>query len=284
MTGNLPALAITGATGALGGRVARLLADAGMAQRLLVRTAGRAPQLEKAVVLECSYSDRAASQAALKGVGTLFMVSASESADRVDQHCAFIDSARAAGVRNLVYTSFLGAAPDATFTLARDHFATEEYIRATGINYTILRNSVYGDLMAALVGEDGMIRGPAGDGRVAVVSRADIARTAETVLKDPAAHRNRTYNLTGPEALTLTEIARALSGGGGTAVTFHDETLAEAYESRMGFGVADWQVEAWVSTYTAIAAGELAGISTDIETITGRRPISLSDLLAADQR
>lgn len=186
-------------------------------------------------------------------------------------------------MRHLVYTSFLGAAPDAVFTLARDHFATEEYIRATGIRYTLLRDSFYSDLMPALAGEDGIIRGPAGNGQVAVVSRADIVRTAATVLRDPTAHRNRTYDLTGPEALTLTEIAGTLTEARGTPVMFFNETLAEVYESRKGFGAADWQVEAWVSTYTAVAANELAAVSSDIETITGRRPLSFGEFLALKQ-
>ncbi|WP_026531855.1 SDR family oxidoreductase [Arthrobacter sp. H41] len=276
-------LAVTGATGAIGGGVARLLAGAGVAQRLLVRTPARAPQLDRTAVLQSSYSDRAASRAALEGVGTLFMVSASEDVDRLGQHRAFVDSAKEAGVRHLVYTSFLGAAPDAVFTLARDHFATEEYIRAAGIDYTFLRDSFYSDLMPALAGADGIIRGPAGNGRVAVVTRADIVRTAATVLRDPAAHRNRTYDLTGPEALTLTEIARTLREARGTPVIFFNEALAEAYESRKSFGAADWQVEAWVSTYTAIAANELAVVSSDIETITGRRPLSFAEFLALKQ-
>ncbi|MBG6184397.1 uncharacterized protein YbjT (DUF2867 family) [Arthrobacter sp. CAN_A214] len=165
----------------------------------------------------------------------------------------------------------------------RDHSATEEYIRATGIGYTFLRDSLYSDLISALAGKDGIIRGPAGNGRVAVVSRADIIRTAVTVLRDPVAHRNRTYDLTGPEALTLTQLARTLTAARGTRITFFNETLAEAYESRKGFGAADWQVEAWVSTYTAIAANELAVVSSDIETITGRRPLSFAEFLAADQ-
>ena len=94
------------------------------------------------------------------------MVSAAESADRLDQHRTFIDAAAEAGVRHIVYTSFLGAAPDATFTLARDHWVTEEHIRASGLAFTFLRDSFYLDFLPALAGEDGVIRGPAGDGLV----------------------------------------------------------------------------------------------------------------------
>ena len=279
----LPTLAVTGSTGVLGGMVAHALAAAEVPQRLLARTVERAPQLPRSVALPFSYSDRAASERALEGVHTLFMVSAAENAERLAQHLAFIDSARAAGVRHIVYTSFIAAAPDATFTLARDHYATEEYIRSSGIDYTFLRDSLYLDFMPALVGADGVIRGPAGAGRVAAVARADVARTAVTVLNDVTAHRTATYDLTGPEALTMAEVAAILSAAGPSSsatVRYHDETVPEAYESRRPWGAPDWQVDAWVSTYTAIATGEMSAVSGAIETITGVAPMSLTRLLA----
>src|SRR5688572_12206813 len=118
-------LAVTGSTGQLGGRIARLLAAADVPQRLLVRELARAPQLPGATAVQAEYADRAVARHALSGVQTVLMVSASESPDRVDQHRAFVDAAVEAGLQNLVYTSFYGASPDATFTLARDHWATE---------------------------------------------------------------------------------------------------------------------------------------------------------------
>jgi NAD(P)H dehydrogenase (quinone) len=135
--------------------------------------------------------------------------------------------------------------------------------------------------MDALVGEDLTIRGPAGDGKVSVVAREDIARVAAAVLRDPGAHRDATYYMTGPEALSMTEVARALTLARGQTVTFHDETIPEAYESRRRWGAPDWQNDAWVSTYTAIASGDLAAVSDDVETITGRRPLTLAEFLLA---
>jgi uncharacterized protein YbjT (DUF2867 family) len=279
-----PALAVTGATGVVGGAVARMLAERGLAQRLLVRSPARAPELPDATVHPVTYGDRAAAVEALRGVETLLMVSASESADRLDQHRAFVDAAARAGVRHVVYTSFLAAAPDATFTLARDHYATEEHIEASGLTWTFLRDSFYIDFLEALIGEDGVIRGPAGDGRCSIVARADVARTAATVLVDPVPHAGRTYDLTGPEAVTLTEVARTIAAVRGRPVRFHDESIEEAYESRRGYGAPDWQLDAWVSTYTAIASGVMAPVSRDVETITGRAPMSLADFLRANPR
>ena len=275
-----PTLAVTGSTGNLGGLVARLLAEAASPQRLLVRDIGRAPEVEGAVPVVCTYMDSVLAKRALDGVKTLFMVSAAEAEDRLQQHYAFVDAAMAADVQHIVYTSFFGAAPDSAFTLGRDHYATEEWIKASGMDYTFLRDNFYLDFLPLLAGEDGVIRGPAGDGVVAAVARADVARSAVTVLRDPALHVGRTYDLTGPEDISLTRAAELLTAGTGRTITFRNETVEEAYASRASFGAPPWQVDAWVSTYTAIAAGELAGPTSAVHELTGREPLDLAQFLA----
>ncbi|WP_255447073.1 SDR family oxidoreductase [Schumannella soli] len=279
-TSSLPELAVTGVTGRVGGMVARELAADGIPLRLLARRPEAAPQLDDATVVAAEYADDDRARTALAGVRTLFLVSGAESADRLAQHFAVIDAAAAAGVEHVVYTSFFGAADDATFTLARDHAATERHLQASGMAHTFLRDDFYLDFFAHLPGDDGVIRGPAGSGRVAAVAQADVARTAAAILRDPAAHAGATYDLTGPEALTLDEVAGILSASTGRAIAFHDETLDEAYASRASYGAPDWQVEAWVSTYTAIAAGELDGVTDAVERVTGRAPLSLRELMA----
>jgi uncharacterized protein YbjT (DUF2867 family) len=279
---DLPTVAVTGSTGAVGGMVAGGLARRGIRQRLLARSPERVPVLEGAVALGCAYGDGKAARRALAGVRTLLMVSASEAADRLDQHRSFVDAAAEAGVRHIVYTSFYRAAPDCTFTLGRDHFATEEHIKGTGMRWTMLRDSLYLDFLPDMVGEDGVIRGPAGNGRVAGVAREDVARVAATVLAEPDAHRDATYDLTGPEALTMTEVAGILTRETGRHVTYHDETVEEAYESRRRWDAPEWQYDAWVSTYTAIARGELDGVTGDVLAVTGRHPLGLADVVAAE--
>jgi uncharacterized protein YbjT (DUF2867 family) len=270
-----PTLAVTGSTGWLGGLVARALAESGVPQRLLVRDVGRAPDLAGALPVQAAYADRAASEAALAGVETLFMVSAAENEHRLAEHRAFVDAAAAAGVRHVVYVSFFGAAPDATFTLARDHAATEQHLKDSGVAWTFLRDNLYLEFVDQMVGEDGVVRGPAGDGRAAVVAHEDIARVATAVLLDPSAHAGETYSLTGPEALTFTEMASVVSEVTGREVGFHDGRLEGARAARSVYGAPDWQVDAWVSTYTAVARGELDGVTDDVERLTGRRPLSL---------
>ena len=107
-----PVIAVTGATGVVGGSVARRLANAGIAQRLIVRSPGRTPALPGAEVSRASYEDTAAAVAALTGIDTVFMVSGAESPDRLTDHRTFVDAAARAGVRRIVYTSFLEASAD----------------------------------------------------------------------------------------------------------------------------------------------------------------------------
>jgi uncharacterized protein YbjT (DUF2867 family) len=272
-------IATTGSTGRLGGRVAGRLAEAGISQRLVVRDPARAPELPGSEIAKAEYGDGGAVEAALRGVDVVFMVSGSEAPDRVQQHRTFVDAAVAAGVQHLVYTSFYAAGPTSTFTLGRDHWATEEHIRASGLTFTFLRDNLYADFMPLMVGDDGVIRGPAGDGRVSAVAQDDIADVAATVLRAPGPHAGATYDLTGPDSLGLHEIAALLSTGLGRVVTYHDETLEEAYASRASYGAPDWMVDAWVSTYTSIAVGDVAGVSDDIPRILGRPATSVAELL-----
>jgi uncharacterized protein YbjT (DUF2867 family) len=258
--------------------VARRLADLGVPQRLLVRDAARAPKLPGAEVVTADYGDTASMRAAVDGAGTLFFVSAHEAKGRVPVHRSAVDGAIQGGVNRIVYTSFLAAAPDATFTFARDHYATELHIRGAGVAYTFLRNSLYLDDLPEWVSDDGVIAGPAGDGRVAWVARDDIADVATKVLTN--GHHEATYDVTGAEALTLDETAAALSTVLGRPVRYHAETLGEARASRSGYGAPDWAVEGWVTSYAAIATGELSTVSDTVARIAGHEPHTIQSLFA----
>src|SRR4051794_3911522 len=178
-------IALTGSTGNIGGRVGRALAAEGVPLRLVGRDPSRFPDLPGAVPgSPAAYADTGAMEAAIGDADTLFLVSGRESADRLAEHRSAVDAAVRAGVRRIVYLSFLGAAADCTFTFGRDHFHTEEHIRASGLRYTFLRDSFYADFLAPMAGEDGVIRGPAADGRVSAVAQDDVADVAVAVLSD----------------------------------------------------------------------------------------------------
>ena len=277
----MPKVAVTGATGHVGGAVARALAERGVEQRLVVRSPERAPKLAGSVVRGCSYGDRAAAEEALAGVDTLLMVSASESADRRDQHLTFVDAAAAAGVRQIVYTSFVerGAGRDlhAGPGPLRDRAADRRTAgwrtpscgtTSTSTSWSRSRGSRGSSPGRRTTGGSAWWPGPTWPGR-----RPPCCSTRS---RTPGS----TYTLTGPEALTLTEAAERLTAARGRPFRFHNETLEEAYASRAGYSAPDWQVEAWVTTYTAIAAGQLDVVTDHVERLTGRRPTSLAEHLA----
>ncbi|WP_432487317.1 NAD(P)H-binding protein [Kineococcus sp. SYSU DK018] len=272
-------IGVTGATGHVGGRVARALAAAAVPQRLVVRNPSRAPDLVGADVRAAAYDDGEALRHALDGVDVLLLVSASEAAGRVALHRTAVEAAAAAGVRRVVYTSFLGAAPDCTFTFGRDHAATEDLLAAARLETTVLRNSFYLDVLPEFV-TDGALRGPAGEGRLGAVARADVAEVAVAALLDES-HAGRTYDVTGPQALSMAEVARTITRVTGEPVRYVQETVEEAYASRAGFGAPRWEVDGWVSTYTAVAAGELDVVSDVVQRLTGHPARTLEDVLRA---
>lgn len=278
-----PPIVITGATGGLGGRVASRLASAGVPTRLLVRDPQRAPRFEGAEIVVGDYADPASITHAVAGADTLFLVSGPEARARVPLHAGAIEAAVAGGIRRIVYTSFLAASHDATFTFARDHAATEDVLAASGLAWTSLRNSLYQDVVPYFVGEDGVIRGPAGDGRVSFVARDDIADVATAVLRvageDDA---GRTLDVTGPAAWSFAEAAAALTEVTGREIRYHAETLEEARSSRAPSGAPDWEIEGWVTSYSAATTGELATVSDVVGRFAGHPPVALDAWLRAN--
>jgi uncharacterized protein YbjT (DUF2867 family) len=271
-------IAVTGSSGELGGRVAARLAEGGVAQRLVVRDAGRAPTLPGARVAVAAFEDAVAMRTALLGVRTLLLVPIHEGPGRRDVHATAVAAAVTAGVERIVYFSFVNAAPDCTFTYGRDHFATERLIRDSGVAYTFLRNSLYLDFVPFFTSAEGVLAGPAGDGRVAWVARDDSADVAAAVLTE-GGHAGQTYDVTGGRALTLAETAQELADAIGRPIRYHPETVEEAYASRASYGAPDWQVEGWVTTYEAIATGELDVVSDSVRRIARHEPQTLAELL-----
>jgi uncharacterized protein YbjT (DUF2867 family) len=272
-------IAVCGATGELGGRVAARLSERDVPIRLIVRDRARAPALEGAeVAVAGGYNATDEMADALRGSETVFMVSGRESPTRLDEHKSAVDAAARAGVNRIVYTSFANASPDTAFILGRQHHATEEHIRASGLTYTFLRDNMYLDFVPFMTSAEGVIAGPAGDGAAAFVARDDIADVAVAVLTG-SEHEGRSYTVTGGSALTLADAAALMGEVVGREIVYKPETIDEAYASRAHFGAPDWEVEGWVTSYVAIARGELDTVTDVVERLAGHQPMTLPQLL-----
>ena len=275
----MPKIAVTGVTGNLGGMVSRLCKKNGIEVRNLARNVEKAKKLGFSNVFKSSYDKSEDTVKSLEGIEVLFMVSGSENPNRVQQHKDFIDAAKVAGVSHIIYLSFYNASKNSIFTLGRDHYATEEYIKESGFKYTFLRDNFYADFFVDLCREYGEIKGPAGNGKVSAVVRSDVSEVAAKILENPGKWENQTLNMTGPEELSMTEIVKAVSEYFGKEIKYIEETVEEAYESRKIWKAEQWEYDSWVSTYTAIAENEQSGISNDIEKVLGRKATSLAEYL-----
>jgi NAD(P)H dehydrogenase (quinone) len=216
------------------------------------------------------------------GVDTLLMISAGAAEDDVvaARHEAAISAAEKAGVRHVVYTSLAGDGDHLTYALA--HRVTERMLRASSLKWTILRNGLYAEFLAAIAapGPDGVITAPLGTGSLAAVAREDLAEVAVRVASAPADHEGRTYELVGERALDGAELAAATGG------SYEPGTLAAAREAISGAGQAlPFQVPMLLSTYSAIAGGFLDGTAIDdrgsLRALLGRTPRSALDAYVA---
>jgi len=147
------------------------------------------------------------------------------------------------------------------------------------LSIPFLRDNAYLDFVPALVGADGVTRGPADEGRVGAVAREDVAEVAMAVLLDEGLHDGRAYAVSGPETITQREAAEELSRTSGRRIKYRTETLEEAYASRSSYGAPEWEVEKWVPSYTAIAAGEMDVVSATVGELSGHPPMGLAEFL-----
>lgn len=266
---------ITGASGHIGRRVAELLSEQGRELRLMVRDPGRAPKIAAAPVAQGDFGAPATLDAAFAGVEAVFVVSGyAEPGARARLHKNAFDAAARAGVKRIVYLSFQGASPTSKFPMSRDHYQTEQYLKETGISFTLLRDNLYLDILPDIFDAQGVVRGPAGRGAVAWVSREDVARIAAAVLMGRGSS-GAVYNVTGPEVMTLAETAKRLSALVGRELRYENETVEEGRKWRSRLGASAWEVDTWLGSYEAIAAGELARPSDAVFRLTGRQPLGL---------
>jgi uncharacterized protein YbjT (DUF2867 family) len=270
---------ITGASGRVGRRTAELLASEGRPLRLMTRTPQRVPRLVHAEVVYGDFAKPASLDSAFASVTTALVVSGfAEPGKRARLHRNAFEAAARARVQHVVYLSLQGASPDSKYPFSRDHALSEEFLSATRLSSTVLRNAFYLDICLELFDVAGVLRGPAEQGRAAFVSREDCARVAAAVL---IATPGGTYDVTGPEALSLTDVARNLSGIVGRELRYEDESVTTGREWRSRSGEPAWRVELSLGWHEAIAAGELERISDTVLRFTGNGPLDMSDYFSA---
>ncbi|TKR27041.1 SDR family oxidoreductase [Cellulomonas hominis] len=280
-------IVVTGATGHLGRLVVtHLLADGVPADRIVAagrRTETLADLAERGVrVATLDYGQPETISAALAGAETVLLVSGSEVGQRVDQHRAVIDAAKAEGVGRLVYTS-APHADTSPLVLAPEHKATEEILRASGLTFTILRNGWYtenylGDVQQAR--ETGEIVGAFGDGRVASAPRDDFAAAAAVVLRTEG-HDDAVYELSGDEAWGFDDLAAAASELLGRPVTYRAVSSEQRRADLAAAGLDEGTVGFVVALEENTRDGLLAETPGDLSRLIGRPTTPLVDALRA---
>jgi NAD(P)H dehydrogenase (quinone) len=280
-------IVVTGATGQLGRLIVEGLLDAGVPASDIVAGGRKLEKLDDfasrgVIVKKLDYDDPTTIADAVDGIDTLMLVSASEPGHRVPQHIAVIDAAVKAGVKRIVYTS-APAATTSALVLAPEHKATEEYIVATGVPYTFLRNGWYtenylGTLAQAK--ETGVIAQSVGDGRVSSASRKDYADAAVAVLTG-VGHENTVYELSGDYAWNFDEFAAAASTQLGRDVVFQRLTPEEHLAALKGAGLDDGTAGFVVALDGNIRDGLLGVTTGDLTKLIGRPTTPLAEGLAS---
>ncbi len=269
----LAMLVITGASGQIGGMLARKLVAAGEPVRLFVRDPARAPALAGAEIAVGDYRDPASVADAIRPGDRVFMVSVHEGHDeRIEAHRAFIDAAYLRDPDLIAYLSFVNASLDSAFAHSRSHRATEQLLDDSGVPFAFLRMGLFLDDLPYWFDADGVCRGPAGDGRISLISREQIADAAATVLTGNG-RAGETYDLTGPSAHTLGELAGVVSEVVGRPFAYQPGDREDWIAGRLAAGKERWDVESGIGSYDAVRLGELELAPGDVERLTGHAPM-----------
>jgi NAD(P)H dehydrogenase (quinone) len=277
---------VTAATGQLGQLIVQELARLVPSDRVTatVRDPQKAAQkLPPGVATRrADYGDAPSLAAAFAGTRILLMISGTADVqERIAQHRSVVEAAARAGVERIVYTSFLDHLPASPFSFALIHHDTEEQLRASALQWTILRPSQYAELLFPGVEnaiKTGTLATPSGDGRVGFITRADIARAAAAVAAGEG-HAGRIYELTGPDPLSQRDVAAILGRVSGKPVSYKPGSV-EAYVENLGkIGLPKFLAEALGGVQRAIQAGILDRVTDHVQNLTGRAPESVESFL-----
>ncbi|CAG9000563.1 MAG: Quinone oxidoreductase 2 [Candidatus Celerinatantimonas neptuna] len=283
--GEIMKIAVTGATGLLGQLVIENLLDlqSDISIVALVRNTEKAAFLaEKGVeVRYADYGQPDSLHQSLVGIDRLLLISSSEVGQRIPQHQAVIDAAKATGVKFIVYTSLLHA-DHSPLGLAQEHIQTEAAIKESGIFYALLRNGWYSENYAAAVPgalEQGAIAGAAQSGKISSAPRSDYAQAAAKVIADLSVESGTIYELAGDEAYTLSELANMVSGQSGKAVQYHDMPQTDYAALLVKVGLPEPLAQMLADSDAGAAQGGLFDDSRTLSQLLGHPTTPMSETI-----
>ncbi|KAF2518956.1 SDR family oxidoreductase [Flavobacterium salilacus subsp. salilacus] len=280
---------VTGATGSLGGTTVDFLLKRTDAPNILVlvRDAAKAADLKSkgVTLLEGDYNDYASLVKAFKGIDKLYFVSSSDIENRNSQHKNVVDAAKEAGVKHVLYTSFVRKNETETSpiaSIAESHLKTEQWLEASGVNYTILKHTIYTDMIPVFLGdkllETGIAYLPAGNGKVAFASRNDMAEVA-SVLLTTGGHENKVYDITNETAVTFQDITNVITKITSKEITYVSPSSEEYIDTLTKAGVPAGYIHMFAGFAEAFKQNEFDAVNNKIETILGRKPETVAEYL-----
>ncbi|MEM7687519.1 MAG: SDR family oxidoreductase [Pseudomonadota bacterium] len=269
---------VAGATGTNGrALIEQLLTRDGIKIRALVRdasspTAEFDPSVE---VVEGDLSNTKSLDRALQGVDRAFIVTAIVP-NTVQLFQNFFNAARRAGTKHVVKFSGLGASTDSPSEVIRQHGASDDALRESGLRYTIVRpNSFHQNILwqAQAIAKGGTFYLPLKDARQSTIDVRDLAEIIANILTSEE-HYGETYDLTGPEGLTYHEIAEILSEIRGSEVRYVAISREEAKAAMTEQGLPEWSAEALTEIQELFATGRYGAVTPDAKHLLGRPPSS----------
>ena len=273
---------VTGATGKTGGAVARELAAHNIPFRVLVRNADKAAALKDlgAEIAVGDLADKAAVSTALKGVDKAVLIM-SNGEHQLTLEKQFTDCAVAAGVKHLVKLSSMESKPGTTKPIPAMHVAAEDYIRASGMNWTMIRPTFFTQNFlgaARTIKASDEIVLALGAAVVAPTDIRDVAEVIRLVLTDDA-HLNKSYDLTGPEALSLAQVAEKFSSVLGRKIRYVAQPVEEFRKILTQVGLPEWRVNAVCDEFKLLSKNTSAHTTDTIQQLLGRPPTSVEQFV-----